>query len=295
LLFQNIQLPPGRIIISPAGNYFPFEALVTESKPLTYFQRDHAVSYTYSARFLSNVFSTSTQVNRVFMGVAPIKFSRFPELTGSDQSLRNMQSYFGGYSTMYIGSKATKNNFLNEFYKYKIVQLYTHATDSGHGGEPIIYFADSALGLSDLLPEEKPISKLIVLSACQTASGKLYSGEGVFSFNRSFAALGIPSTVSNLWQVNDQATYKLTELFYKYVADGFSLDVALQKAKNELMNSEESTEYRLPYYWASSILVGKTDAIIIQKTFPWKWVSILLLSAVLFFGWRIRKRSLNRD
>jgi CHAT domain-containing protein len=218
------------------------------------------------------------------MGVAPLNFSGLPSLTGSDQSLKNVQKNFS-HPASYIGSHATRNNFLNEFYKYKIIQLYTHATDSGQEGEPMIYFADSTLGLSDLLPEEKPISNLIVLSACQTASGKVYSGEGVFSFNRSFAALGIPSTVSNLWQTNDQATYRLTELFYKYVAKGLPLDIALQKAKKQLMESEETNEYRLPYYWASSILVGKTDAIAVKNNFEWKWIVILLLASILLIGW----------
>jgi len=292
LLFQNSDLPSGRIIISPDGKYFPFEALVTNTHPLTYFLENHAVSYTYSARYLLNSFSTSSsQFDNVFMGVAPLKFSGLPTLTGSDQSLKNVQKYFST-STNYIGNNATKNNFLTEFYKYKVIQLYTHATDSGYGGEPVIYFSDSALGLSDLLPEKKPASSLIVLSACQTASGKLYSGEGVFSFNRSFAALGIPSTVSNLWQVNDQATYQLTELFYKYIAAGLTLDVALQKAKMELLKNNTESEYRLPCYWASPVLIGKTEMITVQKPFAWKWLVILVLASFFLLGlWKIRSRT----
>jgi len=292
LLFQNIDLPPGRVIISPDGNYFPFEALITDSQPLTYFLENYAVSYTYSARYLLNSFNTSSsKLDNVFMGVAPLKFLGLPTLTGSDQSLKNVQKYFSS-STNYIGSNATKNNFLNEFYKYKVIQLYTHATDSGYGGEPVIYFADSALGLSDLLLEQKPASSLIVLSACQTASGKLYSGEGIFSFNRSFAALGIPSTVSNLWQANDQATYRLTELFYKYIAAGLTLDVALQKAKMELLKNNTADEYRLPCYWASAVLIGKTEMITVQKQVAWKWLVVLLLGSFIVLGlWKIRSRT----
>jgi CHAT domain-containing protein len=285
LIFQNTKLAPGRIIISPDKNYWPFEALVTSTSPITYFLNDHAISYTYSARYLLNQFSTPTSSpNNFFLGVAPLNFSGLPSLAGSDVSLRKVQNNFA-YSTSYIGTRATRNNFLNEFYKYKIIQLYTHATDSGQEGEPMIYFADSTLGLSELLPQEKPVSNLIVLSACQTASGKLYSGEGVFSFNRSFAALGIPSTVSNLWQTNDRATYRLTEFFYKHIAEGLPLDVALQKAKKELMETSEATEYRLPYFWASSILVGKTDAITLQTSFEWRWIAILLLASLLLIGW----------
>ena len=285
LLFKKINLPPGRIIISPDGKYFPFEALVTRTHPLRYFLETYAVSYTYSARYLLNSF-TSTQAGRSFMGMAPVKFSGFPDLAGSEQSLERLGRYFG-QSNNYTRSKATKNNFLNEFYKYKVVQLYTHASDSGYGGEPVIYFSDSVLSLSDLLPEKKPVSNLIVLSACQTASGKLYSGEGIFSFNRSFAALGIASTVSNLWQVNDQATYQLTELFYKFIADGLPLDIALQKAKLKFIKANELTEYQLPFYWASPVLIGRADAISGQKGMQWKWAVVLFIVLLSLCVWKL--------
>ena len=56
MIFGEWVLPGNRVIISPDGKYFPFEALVTNNQPLTYFLNDYAVSYTYSARFLMNDF-----------------------------------------------------------------------------------------------------------------------------------------------------------------------------------------------------------------------------------------------
>ena len=291
LLFQNIDLPPGRIIISPDGKYFPFEALVTNIQPLSYFLDDHAVSYTYSARYLLNTFnSTASQHSQTFLGIAPVNFTSFPQLSGSDESLTRLRNYFS-QASYYYRENASRNNFLNEFYKYKIIQLYTHATDSGYGGEPMIYFSDSTLNLSDLLPEQKPATDLIVLSACETASGKLHSGEGVFSFNRGFAALGIPSCVSNLWEVDNKSTYRLTELFYKHVADGLPLDVALQSAKEEFRKTAVGEE-KLPYYWAAPILVGKTDAIVVGRKFAWQWVAIISSLAVVgLVAWRFRRKN----
>jgi CHAT domain-containing protein len=291
LIFQDINLPAGRIIISPDGKYFPFEALVTNTQPLTYFLDNYAVSYTYSARYLLNSFNTSSSTSdQIFMGVAPLRFTGLSDLEGSDQSLNRIQNYFSGV-TNYIGNKASKNNFLNEFYKYKVIQLYTHATDSGYASEPMIYFSDSALSLSDLLPEKKPATKLIVLSACETASGKLYSGEGVFSFNRSFAALGIPSSVSNLWQVDNKPTYRLTELFYKYLTDGMPLDLALQNAKKEFRRTTTLDEEKLPYYWAASILVGKADEISLQKRSKWVPIAaIAFLASIILGGWIMMRK-----
>jgi CHAT domain-containing protein len=286
LIFQNINLPVGRIVISPDGRYFPFEALITNTQPLTYFLDNHAVSYTYSARYLLNNFNTSSANTYTFMGIAPVKYyySNLASLSGSDQSLQKIKNYFRN-AVNFIGNKASKNNFLKDYDKYRIIQLYTHATVSGSAGEPMIYFSDSVLLLSDLFYESKPATSLIVLSACETAEGKLYNGEGVFSFNRSFAALGIPSSVSNLWQVDNKSTYKLTEFFYKYLSKGLPMDVALQEAKKEFRKTASSKEQDLPYYWAAPILVGQTNRILIPKTFTWGWVAFISsLSLLCLWG-----------
>lgn len=183
---------------------------------------------------------------------------------------------------------------MQQFYSYKIIQLYTHASDSSNGGEPVIYFADSVLSLSELIPENKTAAQLIVLSACETGNGKLYKGEGVFSFNRGFAALGIPSAVINLWSVENESTYKITELFYKYISEGLPLDVALQKAKLDFIQNAPKGK-KLPYYWAAAILAGKTDAIEMGHRFNWYWVAMgagIILAGLGFFLIKRKKRSL---
>jgi CHAT domain-containing protein len=274
LIFQDLNLPEGRIIVSPEGHYFPFESLVTNKQPIAYFLENHVESGT-------------------FFGLAPVQFNNgFAALSGSDQSLQRMQTFFRN-SIKLVGTKATKNNFLKEYYRYKIVQLYTHATDSGSSGNPEIYFADSTLSLSDLFYENKPASSLIVLSACETAGGKLNNGEGVFSFNRQFAALGIPSCVSNLWQADNQASYRITELFYKYLAQGVPIDIALQSAKKEFISSSD-LENKLPYYWAAPILVGKSGTIVLPGTFPWKWAGALAILVLIGIGgWRARQKRIQ--
>jgi len=294
LIFGKINLPPGRIIISPPdGRYFPFESLVTKQKPHTYFVENYAVSYTYSARYLLNNFLANlSSSSRTFIGIAPVRFSGLGALTGSDQSLKNIRRYFRNAAS-FVGAKATKNNFLKEYYRYEIIQLYTHATDSSSSGDPAISFADSTLLLSDLLYENRPASSLIVLSACETGNGRLYNGEGVFSFNRQFAALGIPSCVSTLWQADNKSTYEITEIFYKYLSKGEPLDVALQSAKKEFYHSS-NREHQLPYYWAVSILVGKSDSIQLQKPLPWKWATAaaaVLALVGLGIWWAKRRKS----
>jgi CHAT domain-containing protein len=292
LIFKESPLPQGRIIVSPDAKYFPLEALIvnTNSSAPVYFIKDHIVSYTYSVRFLLNDFNKKGILSAGnFLGLAPVQYPLSFHLTSlhqSDISLQNISSRFKK-SLILTFSDASRHNFQQYFSGYRIIQLYSHSSDTSDHKEPVIYFSDSALYLSELIPEKQTAAQLIVLSACETGNGKLYKGEGVFSFNRGFAALGIPSSVINLWSVENESTYNITELFYKYAADGLPLDLALQKAKLEFI-ATSSKEKRLPYFWAAAILAGKTDAIEFTNGFSWNGVAIdigiiFLCLAIIFF------------
>jgi CHAT domain-containing protein/tetratricopeptide (TPR) repeat protein len=292
LIFQDISLPPGRLIISPDEQYFPFEALIINKpgQPKKWFVEDYAVSYTYSARFLMNDFNSGQIPGNDFLGIAPVNYPTafsLASLPGSDRSLYKIADYFSD-AVSRVALDASRKNFLNQFSQYRIIQLYTHASDSSMKNEPVIYFADSALYLSDLINEYKPFTRLIVLSACETGKGKIYQGEGVFSFNRGFAALGIPAAITNLWSVDDGSTYLLTELFYKWLAKGLPTDVSLQKAKLEFLHTT-SKEKSMPCYWAGPVLVGKTDTIEMSKPYRWKWLAVFAgIAFIVFFIRRIR-------
>src|SRR6185437_9965090 len=289
LVFQNNMLQDGSsIIISPDGINYPFEALVISGRQEPdYFLNHYATSYTYSAKYLTNQFAENANSSNTIFGMAPVNYNNDPNLaplTGSDNSLKEINKYFSN-GVNYVLQKATKNNFLQNFSAYDIVQLYTHASDSSGRNDPVIYFADSALYLSSLLPYRKPVTQLVVLSACETANGKFYEGEGIFSFNRGFAAMGIPAAISNLWSVENESTYRITELFYKYLEKGLQKDVALQKAKMEFINTSISKEKKLPYYWAGAILTGKVASFKVAHSIPWLGIIILLivLLSITFF------------
>jgi len=272
LLFQNVPVY-GSIIISPDGVSFPFEALVINknNQQPDYFLNHYATSYTYSVKYLTNEFVINTNASNSVLGVAPVQYKNYLNLAtleGSDLSLEKINKYFSG-ATSFVFEKATRSNFLKNFPRYNIIQLYTHASDSSINNDPVIYFSDSALYLSDLVPDSRPVTQLVVLAACETANGKLYKGEGIFSFNRGFAALGIPAAISNLWSVENESTYLITELFYKYLSQGLPTNVALQSAKLQFIISSSSKEKKLPFFWAGCILTGKVDTIKMNQSHQW--------------------------
>jgi hypothetical protein len=86
--------------------------------------------------------------------------------------------------------------------------------------------------------------------------------------------------VSNLWSVDDKSTYQLTELFYKYVARGMAIDLALQKAKMEFMQAAPR-QNQLPYFWAAPILVGKSNILNLEQGMARKELILILLALAL--------------
>ncbi len=297
LLIPDSTLVGPRLIVSPGGLSFPFEALVTndpKSAP-RYFVEDHTVSYTYSASYLLRPMPENTAGSGSFLGFAPARYAAALHLPGLDGSVKSLQSIGASFGNgeLLVGSDASLHNFQEKFLHYRIVQLYTHADANAAGGFPVIYFVDSILHMPDLHGDERAATRLVVLSACETGKGKLYRDEGIFSFNRGFAALGIPACIANCWSVDDQATYQLTESFYTFLAAGDPSDLALQKAKIAFMRSGGGNE--LPYYWAAPLLTGQ-PAVLTEHSF-WRSVRIYLpvLLLLLIFplaGWfLIRLRS----
>ena len=110
--------------------------------------------------------------------------------------------------------------------------------------------------------------------------------------------MGIPSSIINLWSVDNQSTYQITELFYKYLSGGIPVDVALQKAKLEFIQT--SSANRLPFYWAAAIVAGKTDGFDLENKYSWRAYAVIAVSiigAFFLFFWRrqrIRVTQSNR-
>jgi CHAT domain-containing protein len=114
-------------------------------------------------------------------------------------------------------------------------------------------------------------SRIVVLSACDTASGREASGEGLIGLTRAFHYAGAPGVIASLWPVNDKATATLMKHFYEALAAGEPSDEALRSAQLAMMDSQDrswmtrlvwpdSYETRSlwnhPFYWAAFQLSG---------------------------------------
>lgn len=300
-LYQHLWQPLGisekRVVISSDGEFLPFEALLSSPADNAFLLKKHAISYTYSANFLmkNNTPRKTGLRSNSFVGFAPETFAaslKQATLNGSKAALKAVENTFF-FGKTFTNTKATKAQFLHSAPNARVIQLFTHA-EAGptEAAEPTIYFQDASLRLSELNQTEGFNAQLLVLSACKTGVGQNQRGEGVFSLARGFAALGIGSTVTTLWNVEDQPTYELTKLFYNYLDEGLSKDEALQRAKLDWLEKGGKAD-ALPSQWAGMILVGDIQPLAVNRYPLILGGSMVLLLVGGAIWWRRKRRPIK--
>jgi len=97
-------------------------------------------------------------------------------------------------------------------------------------------------------------AELVVLSACETALGQEVRGEGLVGLTQGFLSAGAAAVLVSLWRVDDRATARLMERFYRRLLAGGNPAESLREAQLSL---REETGWRAPYYWAGFVLQGE--------------------------------------
>ena len=113
---------------------------------------------------------------------------------------------------------------------------------------------DGILYLEEVYKISLPRTRLVVLSACQSALGQYYRGEGILSLVHPFIAARVPTVVATLWPVDSKYTSRLMIDFHsKRITNGAQTAEALRRAQIAMARSDE---FKDPYYWASFVVVG---------------------------------------
>lgn len=80
-------------------------------------------------------------------------------------------------------------------------------------------------------------TKLVFLSACETALGSAGLGEGMQGLCNAFLTAGVGAVVASLWKVPDRETLFLVQEFYQKLKEGHDSMVALQMAQRSMNRS----------------------------------------------------------
>jgi tetratricopeptide (TPR) repeat protein len=96
---------------------------------------------------------------------------------------------------------------------------------------------------------------LAVLSACETARGRLRAGEGVLGLARPFFLAGCPRVVVSAWRVSDRSSLAFMTRFHEGVAkSGLAPAAALRAAQADAL--ARGGEGAHPFHWAAYSLWG---------------------------------------
>ncbi|RNC86799.1 MAG: CHAT domain-containing protein [Winogradskyella sp.] len=293
-----------RLIIIPDGilAYLPFEILITKAinpkeknyKTLDYLIKNYAISYSPSAS-ISLLSHNSAVAYGDYKGFAPDyrnsdygnTRNTLSSLSFNAEEVSYGANLFSGQS--WTGQSVTETTLKNDASNAGILHLAMHGeVEDEHPLLSKLYLNgsdtnDGMLHTYEIYNMNIP-SQLVILSACNTATGKLVRGEGILSLERAFQYAGSTSLLSTLWSVDDATSSQLTQLFLKKLKNGLPKDLALQEAKLEFLETT-SPEYTDPFYWSSYKLTGSYKSYQAGNTSYLLYIglSILILGVVGFY------------
>ncbi|MET0300576.1 MAG: CHAT domain-containing protein, partial [Flavitalea sp.] len=295
-LFAPLSMSKKNLIICADGFALPFDALSEDETGGHFLLGKFGFSYVYSAASLLSK-PTAVKASGNFLGFAPVSFKPYLSLASLTPSAASLDQAAENYShsSLFINDRATRQNLLNNIGNYSIVNIFSHASAGTDDSEPVLFMQDSVIHLSELQYLPRQAARLVILSACQTSSGKNQLGEGIYSLSRGFAAAGIPTVMATIWKADEQAVYKISVAFNRYISQGMRQDEALQKAKLDYLESS-TKEQSLPYYWSNIVLMGAADPILLDKqsAMPtWGWALLVLAAATALIVVFRNRRSKN--
>ncbi|HMW02372.1 MAG TPA: CHAT domain-containing protein, partial [Acidobacteriota bacterium] len=184
---------------------------------------------------------------------------RFSRLPASSAEAALIERLFKGKVVKKLGFDASRSILSDvKANQYQMIHLATHSVirekDPALSG---LLFSlldaqgnaqDGFLTLTDIanLPLK---ADLVVISACQTADGKLIEGEGPLSFSRAFLLAGARTVIGTQWAVDDKATSELMKLFYEQLLTRHLPPVkALRQAQLQML---KNATYQSPEHWAA--------------------------------------------
>jgi CHAT domain-containing protein len=133
----------------------------------------------------------------------------------------------------------------------------------------LILLSDTSAGDDGILEASEIVhlhtnADLVVLSACDTAVGRLQGEEGIANLSLAFQLAGAKAVVSTLWTIDDTTALYLMKRFYAHLAERNTIAWALTAAKRDMLRNYGAQA--VPYYWASFKLEGAgNQSVIITK------------------------------
>jgi CHAT domain-containing protein len=186
-------------------------------------------------------------------------------LPSAEQEVRRIYERHGKHAELRVGKEATISEFLELARHNAIVHLALHAvvnTRAPHQSALLLARASDTdrgvLEAQELLRRAKlDRTRLVILSACSTASGAPVGPEGVGPLVRPLLAAGVPSVLGTLWRVNDATAQQVLVSFHQHFQSGSDAAVALRNTQRKLLGPDTRTPLlKRAITWAPYQVIG---------------------------------------
>ncbi|PZO42183.1 MAG: hypothetical protein DCF19_08035 [Pseudanabaena frigida] len=177
---------------------------------------------------------------------------------GLPATIKEVQAIANSFqnSVTLIEDKFSRQAIESKFKDHNILHLATHAEfNSGVPDNSFIIFGNGdKIRLNEISDWQIPNIDLIILSACQTGTGKLGDGVEVLGFGYQIQKAGAKNAIASLWKVDDVGTSLLMTAFYSELQKGdITAAEALRRAQVTLI---KSSQYKHPKYWSAFFAIG---------------------------------------
>jgi CHAT domain-containing protein len=192
---------------------------------------------------------------------------RLAPLPETEREVKSLGEIYGTErSKILTGAAAQEAIVKAEARNYKILHFATHGTlDNDNPLYSRLLLASSSDDEDGFL-EAREIMKLdlhaemAVLSACQTARGRVSAGEGLIGMSWALFVAGTPTTVASQWKVDANSTAHLMVDFHRFLAaqespTGSKANKA-QALRRAALKLASDPKYKHPFYWAGFVVVG---------------------------------------
>ena len=196
-----------------------------------------------------------------------LRDGKLEPLPEAEQEVKALGRLYGtSRSRVYTGADAREDRVKNEARRAAILHFATHGILNN--ASPMyshLALADGGAGEDGLLEAWELMqmnlqAELAVLSACETARGKIGAGEGMIGLSWAMFIAGVPSIVVSQWKVESAGTRDLMINFHRNIISTPgsakpkpAKGEALRQAALKLMKNAETSH---PFYWAGFVLVG---------------------------------------
>ncbi|HCD52611.1 MAG TPA: hypothetical protein DEQ34_09200 [Balneolaceae bacterium] len=177
------------------------------------------------------------------------------EILNIDKKLTDIEN-----RNLYLGADATKQTFLEEAGKSRILHVATHSEvseqdplfstiylngRSGHKEQPLYAYELFTTQLHN---------EMVMLNSCSSGSGDYLQGSGVMGISRALRYAGAQSLALNLWSVNDKIASEFATTFYESLNRGKTKSQSMRDAKLMLLETGNAN----PHYWGAYMLIGNS-------------------------------------